>query len=389
MTKRQVKVGDHIRYLNAAGGGVVRRIEGKVAWVEGEDGFELPTPLSECIPVEESDSFIPGYRKPVSTPVSHPVGSSHSEKKERLPKEVNSSFPEPLKKEIPMPHLLAPERIDGDAISIYLGWLPVEPSKFGHTPIECYLINDCNYTLACQLWAEEGENEYKLIYEGEIERDTKLFVEELPLDQLSTRDKLLFSFIPFKRDKAFVPKPAQTLEVPLNVLRLLKKHAYTTNDFFDEDALVVPLIVNDKAEKEALLTPEELQTLADNMVVPQKDQEFEEAQRAKREKRIRRSEAIRQREIPLEVDLHIEQLVETTAGLSASDILNLQMTEFEKVMKDAIHNRGQKIVFIHGKGEGVLRKAILDKLQKNYPKATAQDASYKEYGFGATLVTIH
>ena len=67
MTMRQVKVGDHIRYLNAAGGGVVRRIEGKVAWVEGEDGFELPTPLSECIPVEESDSFIPGYRKPVST----------------------------------------------------------------------------------------------------------------------------------------------------------------------------------------------------------------------------------------------------------------------------------------------------------------------------------
>ncbi|MDE6770914.1 MAG: Smr/MutS family protein, partial [Muribaculaceae bacterium] len=47
------------------------------------------------------------------------------------------------------------------------------------------------------------------------------------------------------------------------------------------------------------------------------------------------------------------------------------------------------IVFIHGKGEGVLRKAVLDLLKKEYPKAELQDASFREYGFGATLVTIH
>jgi dsDNA-specific endonuclease/ATPase MutS2 len=50
---------------------------------------------------------------------------------------------------------------------------------------------------------------------------------------------------------------------------------------------------------------------------------------------------------------------------------------------------GQKIVFIHGKGDGVLRKAVLDLLRKSYPKAELQDASFAEYGFGATLVTIH
>ena len=48
---KALKVGDHIRFLNASGGGVVKKIVGKVAWVEGEDGFELPTPVHECIPV--------------------------------------------------------------------------------------------------------------------------------------------------------------------------------------------------------------------------------------------------------------------------------------------------------------------------------------------------
>ncbi|MEG1546116.1 MAG: Smr/MutS family protein, partial [Bacteroides sp.] len=52
------------------------------------------------------------------------------------------------------------------------------------------------------------------------------------------------------------------------------------------------------------------------------------------------------------------------------------------------HVRGQKIVFIHGKGDGVLRKAVLDELKYKYPTCQSQDASFKEYGFGATMVTI-
>lgn len=53
------------------------------------------------------------------------------------------------------------------------------------------------------------------------------------------------------------------------------------------------------------------------------------------------------------------------------------------------NRHGQKIVFIHGKGEGVLRKAVLDELKRKYKNCEAQDASFREYGFGATLVTVH
>ena len=70
-------------------------------------------------------------------------------------------------------------------------------------------------------------------------------------------------------------------------------------------------------------------------------------------------------------------------------MLDVQLNEFRRVMNDNIRNKGQKIVFIHGKGEGVLRKALLDELRHKYKNCDAQDASFREYGFGATLITVH
>ena len=52
-------------------------------------------------------------------------------------------------------------------------------------------------------------------------------------------------------------------------------------------------------------------------------------------------------------------------------------------------SENEKIVIIHGKGEGVLRQALLQELKKKYPRCQSQDASFREYGFGATQVTIH
>lgn len=57
-------------------------------------------------------------------------------------------------------------------------------------------------------------------------------------------------------------------------------------------------------------------------------------------------------------------------------------------MEEYRNKTGQKIVFIHGKGEGVLRKEIEKQLKTKYRQHYFQDASFREYGFGATMVTI-
>jgi dsDNA-specific endonuclease/ATPase MutS2 len=58
-------------------------------------------------------------------------------------------------------------------------------------------------------------------------------------------------------------------------------------------------------------------------------------------------------------------------------------------MKEYAGKHGRHLIFIHGKGEGVLRKAILDELNRRHRNECLwQDASFKEYGYGATEVVI-
>ena len=90
----------------------------------------------------------------------------------------------------------------------------------------------------------------------------------------------------------------------------------------------------------------------------------------------------------LVVDLHASEVLDTTAGMSSADILNYQLDVFRRTLDEHKNAKGKKIVFIHGKGEGVLRQALIQELRYKYKKYTYQDASFQEYGYGATQVTI-
>ncbi|MBR7157864.1 MAG: Smr/MutS family protein [Bacteroidales bacterium] len=90
----------------------------------------------------------------------------------------------------------------------------------------------------------------------------------------------------------------------------------------------------------------------------------------------------------MEVDLHAESLLDTTIGMDNTAILKYQLEKFNEAMAAVLHKRGSKIVFIHGKGDGVLRNALIKELKTKYSQSKWQDASFKEYGYGATLVTV-
>ncbi len=91
----------------------------------------------------------------------------------------------------------------------------------------------------------------------------------------------------------------------------------------------------------------------------------------------------------VEVDLHAHEVLETTSGMQPADIKNYQIGIFNRTMQEHLKEKGRKIVFIHGKGDGVLRKAIIDELKYRYKSCEYQDASFQQYGFGATMVIIH
>jgi dsDNA-specific endonuclease/ATPase MutS2 len=91
----------------------------------------------------------------------------------------------------------------------------------------------------------------------------------------------------------------------------------------------------------------------------------------------------------VELDLHSSQLLDSTAGMDNTAILQYQLDTFRKTIEQHKNRKGQKIVVIHGKGEGVLRNAIIQELKTHYKHYLYQDASFREYGFGATMITIH
>ena len=90
---------------------------------------------------------------------------------------------------------------------------------------------------------------------------------------------------------------------------------------------------------------------------------------------------------PMEVDLHINQLVRSPRGMSNHEMLNLQLDTARHKLEFAIRKRIQKVVFIHGVGEGVL-KMELEYLLGRYANVKYYDADYQKYGLGATEVYI-
>ena len=78
----------------------------------------------------------------------------------------------------------------------------------------------------------------------------------------------------------------------------------------------------------------------------------------------------------MEVDLHINQLVKSPKGLSNHEMLNLQLDTARHKLEFAMSKRIQKVVFIHGVGEGVL-KMELEYLLGRYGNIKYYDADYQ------------
>lgn len=125
-----------------------------------------------------------------------------------------------------------------------------------------------------------------------------------------------------------------------------------------------------------------------NRLISTSNVEMSEIIREKQSPKKHKSQRVKPKERnapPMEIDLHIEKLVNSHRGMSNYDILNLQMETAKRQIEFASRKRIQKIVFIHGVGEGVL-KAELDFLLGRYDNLKFYDADYQKYGVGATEV---
>lgn len=355
-----IKIGDKVRFLNSTGGGVVSRFRGKdQVLVEDEDGFEMPVLIHECVVVGNSEMQVHSSRR---SPLSPPPAQAPQPQPKKLE-------PQPETEKVT-------ETAEGERLNIFLAYLPIEPGQIMQgSGYECYFINDSNYYLFFN-YMNRVNNSWISRYNGVVEPNTQIFLEEFGKEELNNLERICVQLIAFKKDKPYSLKNTVSVELHLDTVKFYKQHCFMENDFFDEDAMVYPIVRQDIPEKELLISAAELQE-----ALQQKAREDRRVPQTIVKKKASDSTV-------LEVDLHITELLDNTSGLSNADMLNYQLEKFHEVLAQYAGNKGQKIVFIHGKGDGILRKAIEKELKTKYKQHYFQDASFREYGFGATMVTI-
>lgn len=109
---------------------------------------------------------------------------------------------------------------------------------------------------------------------------------------------------------------------------------------------------------------------------------------AKQSERKKSISPKRKKKDGIEIDLHIENLVENHSGMGNWEIIQLQLAHFEKAVNKAILKKDKKLIVIHGVGNGVLKSEIKYTLNK-YENCIAHDASYTRYGAGATEIIFN
>ncbi len=378
-----VKIGDKVRFLSETGGGRVAGFRGNnIVLVEDEDGFQIPTPITDVVITGDGQEYstsnmvkakssndpnIPSQGNSVRAKLNSFEDDVQEDDEEMDIADLAITFKRPVE-----------ERKGGNLLSCFLAFVPMDIKDFSNTHFECFFVNDSNYYVQYIYMMAEGAT-WKLRSSGEVEPNTKTFIEEFGHDSLNDFNRVAVQMIAYKRDKNFVIKPTIEVQFRIEPIKFYKYHAFSVNDYFESPALLFPIVENDRPARSLVIDPQKLKQEMYSPAIEESNVKPLGQKAAKKENG---------KDNLLVVDLHADKLLDTTTGMSAADILNYQLGKFRQVLDENKSKKGKRIIFIHGKGEGVLRHAIISELRYKYKSYTFQDASFQEYGYGATQVTI-
>ncbi len=418
-----IKRGDRVKFLNDTGGGVVTGIkDSKMAMVLIDDGFEVPALISELLPVTGSSGYESGterkkqsHGRPLGKNDEKALFSDKPEARTERDGEVDPNDREGRYGETDPDKFMDTDKeaypeyemdLDSESKSAdpdyketyYNGGTNADQYRSREIParkaernillglveshsekdnMEAWLINDSRFNVFYFVLIKD-ETSWRNIKSGHIEPDTKIFITHFSREQINSFITLRLHALYFMKGIFDPVSPSQT-EFSLDPVEIYSKDAFTVNDFFDENAWIFP-VISDTRERE---------------VQKVREQETGRIGTQKKDRPHSASLSGRKKEAPSgtdpfieEVDLHIEELVDDHSSLSGREVLDLQMSRFTTALDGALRGKTKRIVFIHGIGNGKLKFEIRKTLDKKYPRLKYQDASFKEYGYGATMVII-
>ncbi len=338
--KNRFNVGDKVRLMShAADCEVSRIVSDRQIAIRDENGFEYTVNISEIVPLFNSENI---------------SAKEQADAQEEIIKQNKSKSLLPF---------------FSNAESLYLCATPENFNALLNTSYKVHLVNASKnivlYSLQ-QVNVAEETSSYGVLNAGE-EAYAGAFSQGKKPDAVLLQLKCIIHADESKvveRQFSFSPEDF-TNEKLFHSPELFRKHILSVDCF---------------AKREIKISEADITKMADHFTSPAKKVVKEKVRGRKNtdESLLLTNEKT--------VDLHVEELTNDYNHMSNAEIMALQLNHFHKELDKAILNHYYRIIFIHGKGNGVLKGRIrneLDAMNLGY-----KDADTGKFGFGATEVLL-
>lgn len=351
------KAGDKVKYLNDVGGGkVIRIIDSRMLLIEGDDGFELPVLKSELILVEEN-------RSSRATEIRQASTQQELRDKEAL---------EEIEREKARKGTLRRFAKDPEAEGFYLAFVPHDQQWILTGLLDVVLVNHSPAEIIYSLILKLDEGFLTADY-GQLEPYSKAVIESISREDIQEWSAGVLQILTIVENSSIFYNP---LHAPFDIRpnRFYKEGSYTSSAVLGEKAIMVHL------DSLSSLKSDSLRVYKDSAARP-----AETIKQPVKEKALISKHAKAPGEAV--VDLHIAELIDNIAGLSSHDMFKIQMDYFHKTLLSAMKEEYDKVTFIHGVGNGVLKNAIVKALDE-FEGLDNRMAAMSKFGVGAIEVLI-
>lgn len=337
---RKWKIGDKVKFLDEKGGGIITAIKDQhQVIVQLADGMEVPYAANKLIP-DDKNIIIHATVQPIDLP-----------------------------------------NVDNQVL--YLAIEANSKNVYQSTDFNVYLYNLSEYSFYYAYSVGKSSN-YQCLAHGKVQPYEKQRIKNISSTLLKDIDTCQIQAI-FYQENLFVPQNPVFETIKLNE-RTFNSTRFIQHPEFENPVYIIIL----KDNFQSVISQASQQKPVQNIQVYLTDEELKQLSQFKEKAyyKQKKQQNIKRYQEAITLDLHIEELVEDPGNLTAHQKLQIQLEYFEKELHNAIAHNVKKITVIHGVGNGRLKQEVLSILSNVEEVKSIEDAPYKTYGFGATVVYI-
>lgn len=337
----EFRIGDKVRFLNEKGEGKVCGFRDNMVLVLHSDGIEIP--------------YLPEYLVKVGY--------------EELNRNEWSDFQE--------------KKITDKEFAFFAVLEPDTGSISKNTRFNFFLVNQSEYAVQFSVLMEQSKNLYKRVSGSVLGPYQKIYVHSFAFADFTIHNRIRIDAMFYKSSVDFIPVTPVSETIFVNEKKLSEKTPGEFPGFASRVYYYCLRAWNSEADMHAGSSFDGRATEALDAILLEKLRQNAFGGEGFQSVGERRTY---QKKGTMEVDLHFEKIYTGFRRFSNAEILQMQIREFEEKLNRAITENYEKLIVIHGKGAGVLKKEIHRIAIEEY-KLKVESEPYKDGG-GKSIIYL-